>query len=208
MAAAASRKRRFRPCCSHQQPPPLPTIRPDDRKAHHLLQPASSSSSLAGHMHLPHVQPAALAKQASRPPFAPSSVFQRTSAPVPALSSRHGPATGTALGTLQASVESRPALHLHRAPPRWYPLQQPSRHSRASSPGAATASINAASPSYLVLLAPPPSLACTSSCTAAREPELQSTTQSKLSSSIVPPRLIAEEGLPTPSSYATNSPLA
>ncbi|UKZ85252.1 uncharacterized protein TrAFT101_001121 [Trichoderma asperellum] len=71
----------------------------DDRIVHHLLQPASSSSFLAGHMHLPHVQPAALGKQACSPPFATSSVFQRASAPVPALSSRHGPATGTALGT-------------------------------------------------------------------------------------------------------------
>ncbi|GFP53452.1 hypothetical protein TASIC1_0002063600 [Trichoderma asperellum] len=49
-------------------------------------------------MHLPHVQPAALGKQASSPPFATSNIFQRASAPVPALSSRHGPATGTALG--------------------------------------------------------------------------------------------------------------
>lgn len=84
--------------------------------------------SLAGHMHLIHVQLAiwTLANHTLLPagyslPATPFSARQRYCR---RYGPRHGPATGTCPGIATASIESGPALHLHRAPPRWHPLQQ------------------------------------------------------------------------------------
>ncbi|KAH8121344.1 hypothetical protein LI328DRAFT_171907 [Trichoderma asperelloides] len=111
---------------------------------------------------------------------------------------------------LQASVESRPALHLHRAPPRWYPLQQPSRHSCASSPGDATACIDQRRIALLSVSPRTTALACLHLLLHRRERTKPPNHHAEKSLFFhrPSPRLIAEEGLPTPSSYATNSSLA
>lgn len=109
---------------------------------------------------------------------------------------RHGPATGTCPGIATASIESGPALHLHRAPPRWHPLQQlPFVHVR---PAPAMMRLHR-DLSYLFLLSPPPSLMyCTCSSINNNEHRISRPSQRGIPSSLffsstISPRLTAEE---------------